>query len=771
MASNSLSLEDEDGDDLDWIEIHNPDGEVVDLDGWHLTDDPKDLRKWSLPSPTRIAPLGYAVVFATGKDRAISGKELHTNFKLSSSGEYLALVDKDGKVVSDHGSNYPPQFKDISYGFVFASGKSEKRVYLENATPGAPNTLGAPVFDSVSHSPASLGTATDTVITANVRRFDKAVIAGVSLKFRIDHSPELEVPMRDDGRTPDAVAGDWKWTANIPNSHYELGQMLRWRVEVSSAEGSRRRAPLFLSETNSPEYFGTIVQDPGIKSSIPIFHWWTADPRAAAAPRGARCSVYFEGEFYDNVFVRNRGATSRDFPKQSFKFDFNKGHHFRFHPDEERVEEINLNTTYADKAYIRQILAYETLRDAGAEYSVTFPLRQQLNGEFFMVSIFTEQVDQDYLRRQSLDPTGALYKVFNVLISASPRLYEKKTRRKENWRDLRSLVNRLRLRSGARESFLWDNVDIPACINYWACIVIMHDNDCIYKNYYLYRDTNGDREWRFLPWDKDLVFGRNYTTSLLNDTIWAEHDPQSHPLFGDRNHRKIDGKFNLLIDALLSTPRIREMYLRRLRTLMDRLLNDPSTAISERYYERRIDELQSQMTVEVELDHGKWGRPWYGDHGQDFPSAIEALKGDYLVRRRRHLFLTHSAEPGGIIPQTQPTKDLALRFGGFEMTQDPDNARQDYVEIVNRNGFAVDISGWQLKGAGIEFSFSPGTVLATEGSTYVAANPAAFRKRNSSPKGGENRFVVGPFRRTKETQTNLVLFDDSGHPILESEIP
>ncbi|MDB4562949.1 lamin tail domain-containing protein, partial [Akkermansiaceae bacterium] len=36
MASNSGTINDEDGDSSDWIEIHNPDASPVDLDGYRL---------------------------------------------------------------------------------------------------------------------------------------------------------------------------------------------------------------------------------------------------------------------------------------------------------------------------------------------------------------------------------------------------------------------------------------------------------------------------------------------------------------------------------------------------------------------------------------------------------------------------------------------------------------------------------------------------------------------------------------------------------------
>jgi hypothetical protein len=56
------------------------------------------------------------VVFASEKDRTIPGAPLHTNFRLSDDGEYLALVDPSGHVVSDFFPAYPAQRRDVSYG-------------------------------------------------------------------------------------------------------------------------------------------------------------------------------------------------------------------------------------------------------------------------------------------------------------------------------------------------------------------------------------------------------------------------------------------------------------------------------------------------------------------------------------------------------------------------------------------------------------------------------------------------------------------------------
>lgn len=116
MAANDTTLADEDGDFSDWIEIHNPDGSEVDLDGYFLTDRATNLDKWRIPA-VAIPAGGYLVIFASDKDRSDPEAELHTSFKLPAEGGYLALVAPDAvTVLTEFGSTYPLQFEDQSYG-------------------------------------------------------------------------------------------------------------------------------------------------------------------------------------------------------------------------------------------------------------------------------------------------------------------------------------------------------------------------------------------------------------------------------------------------------------------------------------------------------------------------------------------------------------------------------------------------------------------------------------------------------------------------------
>ncbi len=82
------------------------------------------------------------VVFASNRNLTdpTPPHKLHTNFKLSEDGEYLALthIESDGSIKTlTEFNSFPLQFKDVSYGTPSAGGTPS---YLNSPTPGAPNS-------------------------------------------------------------------------------------------------------------------------------------------------------------------------------------------------------------------------------------------------------------------------------------------------------------------------------------------------------------------------------------------------------------------------------------------------------------------------------------------------------------------------------------------------------------------------------------------------------------------------------------------------------
>ena len=190
LAQNDTGLEDTDGEAYDWIELHNPDSEELNLEGYALTDSEEDLEMWKFPKMTLPAG-GYLIIFASGLEKEIKveapidpkrqrlldwgiseefiesmstervdeilerlerrqrrvrlpdrpkkrAPSIHVPFKLDGKGEYLALVKPDGKTVCHaYAPEYPDQHDDVSYGRI---GTTEEEGFLLEGTPGEPNS-------------------------------------------------------------------------------------------------------------------------------------------------------------------------------------------------------------------------------------------------------------------------------------------------------------------------------------------------------------------------------------------------------------------------------------------------------------------------------------------------------------------------------------------------------------------------------------------------------------------------------------------------------
>ena len=143
MALNSTVLSDSNGIFSDWIEIYNPTESAVNLLNWSLTDDSTKIDKWKFPEVILPAN-GYLIVFASDKNISANGYELHTNFKLSGSGEYLGLFDPSENEATVFSPSFPPQKTDVSYGYY-----DETFLFSTNPTPGTEN-----IFPTTQSTPA-----------------------------------------------------------------------------------------------------------------------------------------------------------------------------------------------------------------------------------------------------------------------------------------------------------------------------------------------------------------------------------------------------------------------------------------------------------------------------------------------------------------------------------------------------------------------------------------------------------------------------------------
>lgn len=764
LTRNVGGLEDEDHDTPDWIELHNPGSADVDLADWALTNDPAHPNGWKLPSAI-LRPGEYRIVFASGKNRSDAGGNLHTDFKLSQSGGYLALTDPSGTVFHDY-SGYPQQEGNVSFGQAGGNpsdGRAKWRYF--NPSPGTATTssYSGSAIGQFGVSPELPSPGTPITVTLRITP-ESELSAPPSLFYRIMQNTESAVPFYDDGMHGDGAAGDSLWGAIIPAYSVTAGKLIRWRIETSTTSGKSYwpiHNPRFIDSKPLPYYEGTVVSGGATSTAMPVYQLFGGSSDAADSTTGGRYAFFAGGKLYDNVFVRAKGTTTLNLAKHSHRIDFNPGREFKWSDDFPPQRELNLNAEYIDPSYLRQNMQLWMHRDSGNSGAQHFPVKLTLNGANWKLAFHTYSADSELLEIMGLDPKGALYKQVGILSGKSG---EKKTRRWESNADLQQLAAGLSASAApeARSCYIYDNLHLPSVINYLAAARIAQEGDDVWANMAVYRDSEGSMEWRPIPFDMNLSFGQLYygDSPSNNSYIQATNDNnKSHPLYGSSAccPSYLPGYYNRLYDAVIQNPATRAMLLRRIRTLMDRYLG---TSASSSSLETRFNTMGSLINEEAVIDRTRWGWPPnsgpYGlGIGISAAQGLATLKSSFLAPRRTHFYTTHSilntAKPIGIrnndnagIPNAQAATPV-IQFGDIQSQPASGSADEEFIELINPGPDAVDMSDWKLSGVTGSFTFEAGTVVPAGNRIFVSPNVVAFRARAVSPKANENRHVVGPF--------------------------
>ncbi|MCF7973654.1 MAG: lamin tail domain-containing protein [Phycisphaerae bacterium] len=197
LASNDTVVRDPQGEFEDWLELVNLSDAAFDAAGLYLTDDVTDPMKWQiptgLPALTTVPARGYLVVWLDN-DGGDSG--LHANFKLSASGERVALYAADGMTLVDE-VVFGSQVADVSFGRYPNAGAYWRQ--LAQPTPGAENHtlfLGEVADTRFSFDRGFYTEPNDLVLSCNT--------LGAVIIYTLDGS-EPYYPEEDDARSENGI--------------------------------------------------------------------------------------------------------------------------------------------------------------------------------------------------------------------------------------------------------------------------------------------------------------------------------------------------------------------------------------------------------------------------------------------------------------------------------------------------------------------------------------------------------------------------------------
>ncbi len=627
--------------------------------------------------------------------------------------DYVNFLNEGRNILAVHGMNSSSGGSDLLVQIELIAGMSKVgelyEGYFSNPTPGNPNSDGrasGPIFSNYTKKPDRPMPGNDLVIEASLIEAN-ATVSKVDMFYRVMFDQEKSVQMTE---TP---VGSGNYKATIPESSFDQGEMIRWRFEAIDELGLQSSEPQFSSIKDSHEYVGTVASNRSVQSKLTVVETFIKSPNAAGSTSGTRGSIFYLGELYDNILFSRHGQSTGGFIKKSYNLDFNKTQRFKWHPDEKRVKDIDLLTNWADKSKIRHVLAWEIMRESGVHGHFAFTVRVQQNGEFFSTADFVEDADDVYLERTGLNPDGALYKVYSNTLSSGDNGnsgVQKKNRKEENNQDLTNFIRGINSGNTTEQwHFIYDNVNLPMCVNMAAVNCVIRNTDMHRKNWYIYRDTGRSDEWALLPWDLDLSQGRKWNGT---DTYF------DNKLFSTDVIRV--GTSVSLVQKMWSRPETSQMLMRRIRTLSDKFLSAPDTPYDQRYYERRIDEQSALIDPpdiipsDARLDFVKWGS-WVQSRGssvsytsnhrdvEDMSEGIVRWKNEYLPGRRNYIYGASARLPEPQSGQLSYDSTPLIITGAESKTKIPIDGSEDLNWLAKE----FDDSSWISGTTGVGFDSSP----------------------------------------------------------------
>ncbi|MBK9139468.1 MAG: CotH kinase family protein [Verrucomicrobia bacterium] len=344
LADNKQGIRDDFAERSDWIELLNLETTPVDLTGWFLTDDSAALTKWRFPAVT-IPAGGYLLVWASGRDLTAPARPLHTNFRLGTEGEYLALLDAQTNVVSAFAPQYPAQLPDVSYGRV--PGNPDVTGYFPTPTPGDRNGDSGPGFAPAPEFSVAGGYFTNAPVVLTLTAPSGVVRYTTNGTIPTENSPVATEPLQFNVST---VVHARVFQAGLLPGPVVVHAYL---IAGNGVPSFSSNLPVLVIHTSGRG----IPQDSRVPVHVTAFETFRGRMRFDRAP-----------DLATKAQMEIRGQSSVGFPKKSYNLELNDP----YGNDEEhpllglpKESDWVLYAPYTDKPLIHNFLAYELHREMG----------------------------------------------------------------------------------------------------------------------------------------------------------------------------------------------------------------------------------------------------------------------------------------------------------------------------------------------------------------------------------------------------------------------
>ncbi|MCO5249531.1 MAG: CotH kinase family protein [Chitinophagales bacterium] len=720
MASNQVTIQDEDGDYSDWIELYNVTDNPINLSGYSLSDNQTKLEKWTFPSVT-ISPKGYLLVFASGKNQT-DGAELHTNFKISSSGEKLFLSNDFGEVIDWVQTD--TLSADESYSRV--PDGSERwlttRVSSPNATNNFSNQLTFSKSEGFYTEPFFLyihSLTGDTVYyTLNGDLPDENSISYDSLIFILDLSFQPNRLSEIPTSPPQNLISYKAWES--PKNNVDKATILRcasFRNGVRTSQiytktffvnhdiTYKYTVPVISIVTEEENLFdknkGLLV--PGINYMIDDPEWsgnyfmsgenWEREAHIEYfSPKG-------KIEFSQDAGMRIHGGKTRQAAQKSLRFYARAEYgtkHFDYpllsKRNTEKYKHFILQTTmgaWNGETIIKDIVGQQISSSLNVDYQEFQPVVVYLNGEYWGIYTIRDRIDEKYIEYiHDINDEDVEFFDWN----------------NDSFNQLRNFIEKNSLESNDNYEYVKSQIDIDNYIDYTIAEQFLNNYDWPANNMRFWKERDKGK-WRWVLYDLDAGFGNPDYNMLLHST---KNDPQiSWPN---------TPYSTFLFRNLLLNYSFRTQYLNRYAELLNNEFN-------VEVMRSKSDSVQSLYEPEVLSHIQRWNYPTSLD------SWEEDIKKDMLV------FLEN--RPCAVSNQIKLFFDME-NFGFDCISKIPETISTTQLMMMpnpNNGRFFIDNNVKDIAHATIFISDMNGKIVYTEKEIQLLKNENKYMNVSHLPSG------------------------------------
>ena len=531
LRINEVVTKDSDGNS-DWIEFYVAGSSAVNLGDYTIKDEDSELI--ALPNVTLAAGEFYRVYATTGDIEGDITAEA-VAFKLGSSDEvslFLGddLVDKlewnNGEALI--GFSYG-RFPDGSDGTQILTPSPLTQNVIASHGPLVINEVvasdvdgGDDWFELYNNSSVSIQLSDYQVIDGS-DDIDPVTLPDVTLQpgeyigiyatdtdpsdyfvpFKLGKSDELSLILNDE--TVDYI--DWDESDVIAGFSYGLSAV---------TSDTRSWDKDFLTPTFATENVLASAFDPSVVKTLSITitdENWQDILDNPLDEEYHEASISFNGVELDSVAIRTKGGSSlssvarSSSDRYSFKVDINE------YVDGQKffgLKKFTLQNSYNDPSYMREVIAYDLLKEMGVPTPLHSYVNFYVNGELFGFYLMVEAIDSEFIENHFDNTNGDLYKPDGegsdlVYIDSDISSYsEINLKTNEDSTDSGAFINLVeQLDQGST-----DEVDVDLLLRYMSVSVALSNLDSYHgtlaHNYYLYEQ---DGTFSLLPWDFNESFG------------------------------------------------------------------------------------------------------------------------------------------------------------------------------------------------------------------------------------------------------------------------